>query len=84
MFNTFCLQKLRFSKGVWGPQNMWFSYQDVLILQWWAMLKHDVQSYPVQQRLKYSRLALCFVLITPAEAGTGPRGKGVACQGFGE
>lgn len=48
------------------------------------MLKHDVQPYLVQQSLKYSGLVLCFVLITPAEVGAGPTGKGVACQGFGE
>lgn len=48
------------------------------------MLKHDMQPYLVQQTLKYSGLVLCFVLITPAEVGTGPTGKGVACQGFGE
>lgn len=68
--------------GVWGPQNTWFSYQDILVLPWWVMLKPDVQPYRVQQSLYDTGLVLCFVSITPAEVGTGPTGKSVAYQGF--
>lgn len=68
--------------GVWGLLNTQFSYQNILVLTWWVMLKPDVQPYRVLQSLKYSGLAFCFVLITPAELGTGPTWKGVMCQGF--
>lgn len=35
-------------------QNWWFSYQGISVVPWRVMLKHDVQPYLVQQRLKYS------------------------------